>query len=111
MVEKGRGGMVSPPTSASFIGASSVPCTQANPRRSRHPRCHRARLRLPASSADELLIGARMSSPIVSHYDVIIAGGGPVGLFLACELGLAGCSVLVLEQSAQPDSPLKRLPF
>ncbi|TPM34157.1 FAD-dependent monooxygenase [Mesorhizobium sp. B2-3-4] len=44
-------------------------------------------------------------------YDVIIAGAGPVGLFLACELRLAGLSVLVLEQSEQPGSPLKRLPF
>lgn len=45
------------------------------------------------------------------RYDVIIAGAGPVGLFLACELALAKCSVLVLEQAADPDSPLKRLPF
>lgn len=44
-------------------------------------------------------------------YDVIISGAGPVGLFLACELALAQCSVLILEKSAQPDSPLKRLPF
>src|SRR6185369_11972378 len=44
-------------------------------------------------------------------YDVIIAGAGPVGLFLACELRLAKLSVLVLEQSTNPDSPLKRLPF
>lgn len=44
-------------------------------------------------------------------YDVIIAGAGPVGLFLACELRLANLSVLVLEQSEDPRSPLKRLPF
>ncbi len=44
-------------------------------------------------------------------YDVLIAGGGPVGLFLACELRLAGLSVLVLEQAKDPSSPLKRLPF
>ena len=44
-------------------------------------------------------------------YDVIIAGAGPVGLFLACELRLAKRSVLVLEQAADPRSPLKRLPF
>jgi 2-polyprenyl-6-methoxyphenol hydroxylase-like FAD-dependent oxidoreductase len=49
--------------------------------------------------------------PDHSTYDVIIAGAGPVGLFLACELGLAGCRVLVLERAATPVSPLKTLPF
>ncbi|HEX4382645.1 MAG TPA: FAD-dependent monooxygenase [Myxococcales bacterium] len=44
-------------------------------------------------------------------HDVIIVGAGPVGLFLACELRLAGLSVLVLEQLEDPQSPLKRLPF
>jgi 2-polyprenyl-6-methoxyphenol hydroxylase-like FAD-dependent oxidoreductase len=44
-------------------------------------------------------------------YDVIIAGAGPVGLFLACELRFAKLSVLVLEQLEEPHSPLKRLPF
>src|SRR5471032_1515361 len=44
-------------------------------------------------------------------YDAVIAGAGPVGLFLACELRLAGLSVLVLEQADNPHSPLKRLPF
>jgi 2-polyprenyl-6-methoxyphenol hydroxylase-like FAD-dependent oxidoreductase len=44
-------------------------------------------------------------------YDVVIAGAGPVGLFLACELRLADVSVLVLEQAEDPRSPLKRLPF
>lgn len=43
--------------------------------------------------------------------DVIIVGAGPVGLFLACELALAKCSVLVLEKTLAADSPLKRLPF
>jgi 2-polyprenyl-6-methoxyphenol hydroxylase-like FAD-dependent oxidoreductase len=42
---------------------------------------------------------------------VIIAGAGPVGLFLACELRLARLSVLMLEQLEDPHSPLKRLPF
>lgn len=46
-----------------------------------------------------------------SLYDTIIAGAGPVGLFLACELSLAGCSVLVLERKEDPSSPLKRAPF
>jgi len=44
-------------------------------------------------------------------YDVVIAGAGPVGLFLAGELRLANLSVLVLEQAEDPRSPLKRLPF
>jgi 2-polyprenyl-6-methoxyphenol hydroxylase-like FAD-dependent oxidoreductase len=44
-------------------------------------------------------------------HDVIIAGAGPVGLFLAGELALAKCSVLVLEKAETPDSPLKQSPF
>lgn len=44
-------------------------------------------------------------------HDVVIVGGGPVGLFLACELRLLDLSVLVLERSEDPHSPLKRLPF
>src|SRR5271170_1286105 len=46
-----------------------------------------------------------------STYDAIIGGAGPVGLFLACELALAKCSVLVLEKAKNPHSPLKQLPF
>jgi 2-polyprenyl-6-methoxyphenol hydroxylase-like FAD-dependent oxidoreductase len=46
-----------------------------------------------------------------SVYDVIISGAGPVGLFLACELALAKCSVLILEKAENPYSPLKKLPF
>lgn len=46
-----------------------------------------------------------------SSYDVIISGAGPVGLFLACELASAKCSVLVLEKTKDPHSPLKQLPF
>src|ERR1700753_3434487 len=44
-------------------------------------------------------------------HDVIISGAGPVGLFLACELALASCSVLILEKAEDPPSPLKQLPF
>ena len=35
-------------------------------------------------------------------YDVVIIGAGPVGLFLACELRLAGVSVLVLGTGRRP---------
>jgi 2-polyprenyl-6-methoxyphenol hydroxylase-like FAD-dependent oxidoreductase len=45
------------------------------------------------------------------NYDVIISGAGPVGLFLAGELALAKCSVLILEKAENPHSPLKQLPF
>jgi len=47
----------------------------------------------------------------MNTYDVIIAGAGPVGLFLACELAEARCSVLILEKAVDPHSPLKQLPF
>lgn len=40
-------------------------------------------------------------------HDVIIAGAGPIGLFLACELALAKVPVLVIERDAQPESPWK----
>jgi AraC-like DNA-binding protein len=45
-----------------------------------------------------------------TSHQVIIAGAGPVGLLLACELALAKCPVL-LEKAADPHSPLKQLPF
>jgi 2-polyprenyl-6-methoxyphenol hydroxylase-like FAD-dependent oxidoreductase len=44
-------------------------------------------------------------------HDVLIVGAGPVGLMLACELGLAGCSVLVLERKPEPSSPWKTIPL
>jgi 2-polyprenyl-6-methoxyphenol hydroxylase-like FAD-dependent oxidoreductase len=46
-----------------------------------------------------------------SFHDVIISGAGPVGLFLACELALAKCTVLILEKADNPHSPLKQFPF
>ena len=52
-----------------------------------------------------------MSNAFQFPCDVVIAGAGPVGLFLACELRLAGVSVTVIEQAHDPESPLKRLPF
>lgn len=44
-------------------------------------------------------------------YDVIIAGAGPVGLFLACELGLSGVSVLLLERDHSHSTILKMKPL
>ncbi|KAI0151694.1 putative pentachlorophenol 4-monooxygenase [Xylariaceae sp. FL1272] len=44
-------------------------------------------------------------------YDVVIAGAGPVGLFLACELKLTGASVLVLERDINNDSAWKVPPL
>jgi 2-polyprenyl-6-methoxyphenol hydroxylase-like FAD-dependent oxidoreductase len=45
------------------------------------------------------------------RHDVIISGAGPVGLFLASELALAGCSVVILEQAETLYSALKQMPF
>lgn len=42
-----------------------------------------------------------------TDYDVIIAGAGPVGIFLSCELALAGISTLILERELDPSSPWK----
>lgn len=44
-------------------------------------------------------------------HDVVIVGAGPVGLFLACELGLAGCDVLVLEREPDSRTAWKALPL
>lgn len=41
------------------------------------------------------------------NHDVIIAGGGPVGLMLATELRLHGLSVVVLERLTEPDKTIK----
>ncbi|RZU14279.1 2-polyprenyl-6-methoxyphenol hydroxylase-like FAD-dependent oxidoreductase [Kribbella rubisoli] len=40
-------------------------------------------------------------------YDVVVAGAGPVGLMLACELRLAGVDVLVVERLTEPDLTIK----
>ncbi|MCK9684346.1 FAD-dependent monooxygenase [Scleromatobacter humisilvae] len=44
-------------------------------------------------------------------HDVVVAGAGPVGLFLACELALAGVDVLVLERDERPEAPLNSAPL
>ncbi|KQS79528.1 FAD-dependent oxidoreductase [Rhizobium sp. Leaf384] len=46
-----------------------------------------------------------------SIYDVVIAGAGPVGLFLANELCLGGAAVLVLEKTVDQRNSFKRRPF
>src|SRR5262245_27578853 len=39
--------------------------------------------------------------------EVVVAGGGPVGLLLAGELALGGVRVSLLERQAEPDQPVK----
>lgn len=41
--------------------------------------------------------------------DVIVAGGGPTGVLLACELRLQGVSVVVLEKDAEPSRVVRGL--
>jgi 2-polyprenyl-6-methoxyphenol hydroxylase-like FAD-dependent oxidoreductase len=41
------------------------------------------------------------------NWDVVISGGGPVGLMLACELRLENVNVLVVERLAEPDPTIK----
>ncbi len=40
-------------------------------------------------------------------YDVVVSGGGPVGLMLACELRLGGARVAVLERLTEVDPTVK----
>ncbi|MFG3490278.1 FAD-dependent monooxygenase [Streptomyces sp. NPDC047972] len=40
-------------------------------------------------------------------YDVVVAGGGPVGLMVACELRLGGARVVVLERRTEVDPTIK----
>ncbi|KAF1957276.1 hypothetical protein CC80DRAFT_470442 [Byssothecium circinans] len=49
--------------------------------------------------------------PHVTTYDVVIAGAGPVGLLLACELALAHVSVVVLEKNETLDDPWRDGPL
>jgi 2-polyprenyl-6-methoxyphenol hydroxylase-like FAD-dependent oxidoreductase len=45
----------------------------------------------------------------VDECEVVVAGGGPVGCWLAAELKIAGVDVVVLEQRAEPDRHSKAL--
>ncbi|MGW2643698.1 FAD-dependent oxidoreductase [Streptomyces sp. NPDC001393] len=42
-----------------------------------------------------------------ADYDVVVAGAGPVGLFLGCELALGGARVLVVERLTEVDETIK----
>ena len=43
------------------------------------------------------------ANPAPASANVVVVGAGPTGLFLACELRLAGVNVVVLERSLEPD--------
>ncbi|GAA3787986.1 FAD-dependent monooxygenase [Streptomyces coacervatus] len=43
----------------------------------------------------------------MNTYDVVVAGAGPVGLLLGCELRLGGAQVLVVERLAEVDETIK----
>lgn len=48
-----------------------------------------------------------MNTDTNTNYDVVIAGAGPIGLLLACELRLGGARVLVAERLAEVDETVK----
>lgn len=50
-----------------------------------------------------------MNNPMSTKtmYDVVVAGAGPVGLLLGCELRLGGARVLVVERLAEVDETIK----
>ncbi|MFJ9564840.1 FAD-dependent monooxygenase [Streptomyces fuscichromogenes] len=52
-------------------------------------------------------MNASMRTAQKNDYDVVVAGGGPVGLFLACELRLGGADVLVVERLTEVDETIK----
>lgn len=43
-----------------------------------------------------------LTEALLSHYDVIVAGAGPVGLSLAIDLGRRGVKCLIVERNAGP---------
>ncbi|MGW2047009.1 FAD-dependent monooxygenase [Streptomyces sp. NPDC001858] len=48
-----------------------------------------------------------MTDDRMAEYDVVVAGAGPVGLMLACELALGGARTLVVERLAEVDETIK----
>jgi 2-polyprenyl-6-methoxyphenol hydroxylase-like FAD-dependent oxidoreductase len=59
---------------------------------------------IPVASERNLPINTRPKGP-----EVVVVGGGPTGLWLACELALARVHVVVLERLAEPSGLSKAL--
>jgi len=53
------------------------------------------------------MMAGRHEGENASAFDVVVAGGGPVGLMLSCELRLAGVGCVVLERLSEPDETPK----
>ena len=110
---KGRLGVSSPGPSGN---GSSVHALRMSPT-TNEGRCQAPGVRPCGSQTDEPLrsnidSGDR-SCPIPTPRSTTWSSPAPVwsAFFLACELRLAGVSVIVLEQAESPSSPLKQLPF
>jgi pentachlorophenol monooxygenase len=81
-------------------------------RASRAPHRFSSSLRRAFARAWAIVPESSMDTHSISRLrDVVIAGAGPVGLFLSCELALAGLDVLVVERDEHPAAPLKSGPL
>src|SRR6478735_9582404 len=92
--------MDSPPPPTKLQRPSLIPPTCRMPSGEKLPpsgrRRHSDQCKFPADGG--LVMSESKEPEPMEKYEVVIGGGGPVGLWMACELRLKGISVLVAEK-------------